>query len=148
MSAVATFGATTMIADEIAKAREQERVARVKDRIVERDLWPMLTEIAKTKHVLVDALLSRSRLKSVVGARHTFMRAMHDAGFSWPEIAALFETSHDSVVHVGGAKEKRLKCDAEKRTSKQIAEWLRARGVDDVTCKGVESLAWKEPEST
>lgn len=106
------------------------------DDIVERLRERGLLEGARVRcaklHVTIEEAAGWVRSKSAVRARHVLWRWLHDErGLSWPEVAALFGRSHDSIIHASGKLETKARTKSEDRVAEKIATWLVDEGVAD-----------------
>ena len=60
---------------------------------------PLLEAVCAEHHVLPEQVLGRGRSRSVAAARHHLWLVLRDSlDFSYPEIAALFDVDHTTVL--------------------------------------------------
>lgn len=73
---------------------------KLKDNLVERDLWLPLVKIAKAHRVSIDEVLGPSRQSFVVRARHACMVHLSEReGFSSTTIGHLLGRDHSTVLY-------------------------------------------------
>lgn len=78
---------------------DDDRVAfRLAERLRARGLYPLAETAAKKHHVLVGEMLGRGRSPSLVRARADLFVALRHLGMSYPEIGAMLDRDHTTVM--------------------------------------------------
>ena len=130
---------------------EELREDRIAKRLRERGLYALAEKVARTHHVTVPEVLGTCRTKSIVTARHAFLRGLHDeAGLSWPEIGAVVERKHDNIIHASSKRESRARREMSRVLENQIAEFVRGASLQTYCNYGelaeaIASGAWRAP---
>lgn len=85
---------------EIAHARVQPpALVSVRVRLDRLGMWPMIQRIAREHLVSPEAAISRNRQVSTALARHHIWAVIRwTLGLSYPEIAALFDVDHTTIM--------------------------------------------------
>lgn len=84
-----------------------KRLKAIVDRLQARGLVHDARLEAEASHVAFEEMLGAGRSKSVAAARHRLWNTILSYGFSYNEIAVLFDVNHATVMAACGAKRKR-----------------------------------------
>lgn len=71
----------------------------IQDELEARGLLDMVGDVALSHHVTLDEVCSKKRTKRIAAARHAAWAKLRTLGFSYPEIAALWDVTHGSVFY-------------------------------------------------
>lgn len=77
---------------------EENRIAQVRARLDRHGVLGLVAEVALNHNIALDELLSRSRVKEAVIARHAAWRRLYtERFFSTPQLGELFDVHDNSV---------------------------------------------------
>lgn len=118
-------------------------------RLSDRGLLTLAKIVAQEHHVLVEEIVSESRSRAVVAARHDFWRRLHDKGFSWSEVASFFGKKHDSIIQASDRRASSSRAKLEETVSMSIAKFVRDAGESTLSeiARRIEAGEWRTPPS-